>query len=241
MEGRSNRNEPMLTIMDLDDASLGNVFDFLPGHLRFVASVNRRFRVRYVWRWWWYIPNTIYTVAMTSDATRAIWLQEDEACVKEKGCILAAKFGNLEALQWFHSRNCSWGGGVCTEAAAGGHLHVLRWARSQTPPCPWDGNTCEAAAENGQLDVLQWLRSQTPPCPWGRYTCAAAAGHGQLDTLKWLRSQTPPCPWDRWVCVSAAKHGQLVALQWLRSQTPPCPWGENACVILLLDMANWMC
>ena len=42
---------------------------------------------------------TCFKAVMASDATRAIWLAEDEANVRDKGCIFAARIGNLEALQ----------------------------------------------------------------------------------------------------------------------------------------------
>ena len=55
---------------------------------------------------------------------------------------------------------------VCDEAAAAGHLEVLKWARLQKPPCPWDSSTCHVAAREGKLEVLQCTRTQEPPCPW---------------------------------------------------------------------------
>ena len=69
--------------------------------------------------------DTLFTVAMTSDATREIWLQEAEANVRKKGRTLAAKFGKLEALQWLHVRDCGSERDVCQAAAADGHFHIL--------------------------------------------------------------------------------------------------------------------
>ena len=89
----------MITIGDLDDASLGTVLDFHPGHFRFVASVNRRFRIVYH-----HTPKTIYSAAMQSDAAREILFEEDEVYVRTDGCRLAAMYGDLESLQWFRSR-----------------------------------------------------------------------------------------------------------------------------------------
>ena len=239
------------TIHDLDHASLlGTILDFLPGHFRFVASVNRRFRFLYNQQ---HTPNTtFYVAAMTSAATRGIWLAEDQTKARKNGCRIAAKCGNLEALRWFHSHRCRWNRDVCRAAAADvcraavaeGHLHILQWARSQTPPFPWDQWVCNWAAGNGRLDVLQWLRSQTPPCPWGKGTCIEAARCGRVDMLQWLRSQTPPCPWGKGPCEWAARNGNLDMMQWLRSQTPPCPWNELACEWAArngnLDVLQWL-
>ena len=236
----SQQNKPT-NINDLDDASLGTILDFLPGHFRFVGSVNRRFRFLYH-----HTPNTFCTAAMATDATRAIWFEEDEANVRANGCKFAAIYGNLEALQWLHSSDCLWDSGVHREAAARGHLHILHWARLQSTPYPdpWREWVCEAAALNGQLDILQWLRSQTPPCLWDTWTCAEAARNGQLDVLRWVRSQSPPCPWDTWTCSQAAENGQLDVLQWLRSQTPPCPWNEAVCTAAArygqVDVLQWL-
>ena len=227
-------------ITDLDDALLRSILDFLPGHFRFVASVNRRFRSLYDHQ----APNTFYRTAMTSDATRAIWLEENTANVRDDGCRFAAKCGNLEVLQWLRSEDCRWDDRVCIEASGGGHLHILHWARSQTPPCPWDALACAYAAQNGHLDVLQWLRSQTPPCPWDAWACAYAAQNGRLDMLQWMRSQTTPCPWDKWACAYAAFNDRLDVLQWLRVQTPPCPWDEWACSYAAasghLEVLQWL-
>ena len=179
-------------ITNLDDASLGTILDFLPGHFRFLVSVNRRFRFLYH-----HTPSTFFIAAMTSSATREIWLEEDEANVRRNGCKFSTKYGNLEAFRWLQYRDCHWTSRVCREAAGRRHLHVLRWARTQTPPCPWDEQVCIAAAKYGQLEVLQWLRSQTPPSPWnGDVVCTVAASHGQLEVLQWLRSQTPPYSWN---------------------------------------------
>ena len=148
------QNEPKTTcITDLDDASLSVILEFLPGSFRFIAGVNRRFRL--LCR---HPPDTLYTAAMTSGATRAIWLEEDEVNVRDNGCLFAAKYGNLEALQWFKSHGCRWNFLVCKEAAAGGHLHILRWTQSQTPPCPWDAQLCLYFSRRGS-EVERFIRS----------------------------------------------------------------------------------
>ena len=51
------------------------------------------------------------------------------------------------------SNRCPWNWTTCSAAAAGGHLGVLEWARSQEPPCPWNGRTCSEAAMGGHLEV----------------------------------------------------------------------------------------
>ncbi|QDZ20132.1 ankyrin repeat domain-containing protein [Chloropicon primus] len=143
----------------------------------------------------------------------------------------AAAGGHVELLEWLRSEGCGFDEETCSAAAYGGRIDVLQWLRSQDPPCPWDMYTCCYAAEGGHLDVLQWLRSQDPPCDWDEETCAGAASGGHLDVLKWARSQDPPCPWDEVTCEGAARGGPLEILQWARSQDPPCPWGSRTCFV----------
>ena len=65
------------------------------------------------------------------------------------------------------------------DAASGGHLEVLRWAREHH--CPWNSETCLFAATFGHLEVLQWAREHH--CPWDWETCAAHADN--LEVLRW--------------------------------------------------------
>jgi len=51
------------------------------------------------------------------------------------------------------THGCQWDENTCTNAAAGGRLKVLQWARANG--CPWDKGSCSYAARNGDLDMLQ--------------------------------------------------------------------------------------
>ncbi|WZN64592.1 putative ankyrin repeat protein [Chloropicon roscoffensis] len=145
-------------------------------------------------------------------------------------CQGAARGGHLNVLKWCRSQTppCPWDEETCAMAASWGHLEVLKWLRAQDPPCPWDEDTPGNAARAGHLEVLEWTRDQNPPCPW-IMTCTDAAAGGQLEVLQWLRAQDPPCPWDEETCAWAAREGHLDILKWLRSQDPPCPWSESIC------------
>ena len=52
---------------------------------------------------------------------------------------------------------------TCTNAARGGHLDVLQWARANR--CRWDHLTCACAARAGHLEVLKWAISNGCPYP----------------------------------------------------------------------------
>ena len=51
---------------------------------------------------------------------------------------------------------CAWDEGTCSEAARGGHLDVLKWARENG--CNWNRYTCNDAARGGYLEILKWAR-----------------------------------------------------------------------------------
>ena len=121
------------------------------------------------------VSKEMWTTRATSSVKRATWAIQD--------------FG-LTPTRWW-----------CSEAAAGGHLDVLKWLRNEG--CPWDEWTCSAAANVGHLEVLKWLRKENdPPCPWDEWTCSNAAEYGHLEVLKWLRNEG--CPWDESTCSAAA-------------------------------------
>jgi hypothetical protein len=94
---------------------------------------------------------------------------------------IAARNGNLDLMK--HMKKCynyKFSKRTCYEAAAGGHLDVLKWLKEGS--CPWDESTCSSAAFNGHLDVLKWLRENE--CPWDEETCSEAASNGNFEALR---------------------------------------------------------
>ena len=140
-----------------------------------------------------------------------------------------------------------WDEGTCADAAGGGHLEVLQWARANG--APWDEWTCAYAARGGHLEVLQWARANG--CPWDERTCAEprvaatwrccsgrartalrgtrdlrqCRGGGHLEVLKWARANG--APWDERTCADAARGGHLEVLQWARAND--APWDPEEC------------
>jgi hypothetical protein len=70
----------------------------------------------------------------------------------------AAKGGYLEVLKWAKEQGCDWDSYTCAYAAAGGHLETLVWAREHG--CDWNSDTCSSAAKGGHLETLIWARAQ---------------------------------------------------------------------------------
>jgi len=62
-----------------------------------------------------------------------------------------------------------WDSKTCADAARGGHLDVLKWARENG--APWNEQTCANAAAGGYLEVLKWARE-----------------HGARDIRTWVKA-----------------------------------------------------
>ena len=140
---------------------------------------------------------------------------------QKKLCSGAAEGGHLEVLRWARANGCPWSHMTCKAAARSGHLEVLKWMRANG--CPWNTETCSGAAEGGHLEVLKWARENG--CPWNELTCMFAASGGQLEVLQWARANG--CGWDKGTCRAAAQSGHLEMLQWACANG--CPWDEQTC------------
>ena len=200
------------------------------------------------------VPAMSWLRAHDNTATRG------EACPGEceikdaSPCELAARSGQLEALQWLRSPEreggpCPWSWKVTTTAAQNGQLEMLKWCRIEAkPPCEWNVWACNSAAKDNHLDVLKWaLTEAVPPAPVDISRCwYIAIEKGNIEIMAWLLEH------DRQGCIAkqvgedavgaygheggpcavAAEHGQLEALQWLRAperDRGPCPCGWHVC------------
>jgi hypothetical protein len=107
---------------------------------------------------------------------------------------------------------------LCSEAVAGGHMHILQWAYDQGFSM-WHEMAVDKAAQKGYLDILIWLHTHGGP-PLTKQACVHAAARGDLPMLKWLHAHG--CPWTRRACTFAVSNGRLETLKWLRAEG--CPW-----------------
>jgi hypothetical protein len=173
-------------ISPLDDVNLlRHILSFVgKNQYRFVATINHHFKAAYH-QTFPYIKQTYINASTVEHATISY-----HECIARKNhvskqralCQSAARYGNIAALQYLRSMNCSWNSTTCAVAATNGHLRLLQWARASG--CPWGNTTCAGAAENGHLSVLQWARANR--CPWDIKTCTYAARNGHLAVLQWL-------------------------------------------------------
>ena len=119
----------------------------------------------------------------------------------------AAQRGCLDTLKILHRRGrVAFNVDLCTAAAYGGQLEVLKWLRENS--YPWDEMTCACAASGGYLKMLQWARANG--CPWDERTFLGAAYGGHLKVLQWARANG--CPWDAETCAHAAADGGITLL-----------------------------
>jgi hypothetical protein len=119
----------------------------------------------------------------------ARWAHETQGMpINVKSCRIASRWGLLEGLKYVRGlkKPPYWGEETCEAAATGGHLELLKWARSQG--AEWGPETCSQAASHGHLDILKYARDSDPQCPWTRESVWWAAQYGHLEVLKWLFS-----------------------------------------------------
>jgi hypothetical protein len=146
------------------------------GHYRFVAILNRQFK-------------DVYTQLFRSDTRTYLSLSTldlAKICYEESMehqpvlCRCAARYGNLEVLQYLHSMGCKWDCSTCHNAAKYGHLHILIYAHNHK--CPWGKHTIYFAAIHGHLHIVLW--SQMIGVPWtDDYVLRRAVSMNKKDNL----------------------------------------------------------
>ena len=107
------------------------------------------------------------------------YLKSEGAPFNQWSCLRAAERGHLEVLKWLRSEevNCPCDETrIAFPAAYNGHLAVLQYVWSSGARI--DRETCAAAAAGGHLDILKWLRSEEVKCDWDESTCHQALKRG---------------------------------------------------------------
>lgn len=167
-----------------------------------------------------------------SSVNRAKWAIAMGATPEEEWCTAAASQGDLGLLQWVRLVGAPWNGGAYKDAAAAGHLHVLKFLWEHHCPFENEGEGLDAqdgldvalyvSCVSGQLVASQWL-----------YECgakadamitAAAADAGHIALLEWLLSVD--AEFTTAATTEACESGELDALRWLHAHG--VPWDESA-------------
>ncbi len=163
----------------------------------------------------------------------------------------AAAAGELSAMKWLHAicpgRCLPRSSMLMSNAAAHGHLAVLRYLRSLPEPALWDKYTALRAVPN--LECIKWLLSpDVPGCPCpcnARVLSRIAEFHGS-SALKWfhVHGKLPAGLWNSSLPKYAAQTGNFGMLQWLIALRPPVQWDTGAAAAAAkrgdISMLSWM-
>ncbi|RLN25915.1 hypothetical protein BBJ28_00025605 [Nothophytophthora sp. Chile5] len=107
------------------------------------------------------------------------------------------------------------------EAAALGHLPIVRWLVRRFPTGFVTDSAVNSAAKNGHLAVLEWLFGNHDHVYWGGDEMYYAVANNHLDVAKFLNEHTASSADEMYLrdekCLldEAALHGDLVMLKWL--------------------------
>ena len=144
----------------------------------------------------------------------------------------AAECGQLHMLKYLRARPLkfiespngrrlqrSMNSRLCMERAAiRGHLHILKWLRSECG-CLYNYEIFRDASYYGHLDILKWIRSEGYLLDEQSGVGAVIKGH--LHVLKWLRSEG--CPWNPNLIFYARSYGHQEIINWALENGCPDP------------------
>lgn len=152
--------------------------------------------------------------AKKGNFTMVFWLVEVKKYPLNQFIVgLAARYGDLSALQRFHKNGCKFDEWIFSEAASNGDFKNMKWLR--TAGCPWGASTFNEAVKHNNREMLCWLRKER--CPWSEHTFEKAAIHGDVAMLAWLKREG--CPWHNWVFTFGASNvNQPEVNDWLRTE-----------------------
>lgn len=122
----------------------------------------------------------------------------------------AARYGQLETLQFLGLKNFPISRKLFKSAALGNHKHVIKWLKQSG--YQWNAKTCKILAHKGYFETLKWARKHE--CPWDGTLFEAAAYTGQLEIMKWALKNG--CPGIESSCIThcAAVSGHLNVVEW---------------------------
>ncbi|GLC67577.1 hypothetical protein PLESTF_000576100 [Pleodorina starrii] len=144
---------------------------------------------------------------------------------------LAAFNGQLEILQYFHSRDPRSVKlpTVLLDATHQDHLPVVEWALVTLPPAGAGAPVLVSeqlsrwATVGGSLEMLEWLRERGWSLTSERINAVADGGSEMV--LEWLVESGCPMPTDGHPYLLAARNGDLAMASCLHRLG--CPWGRS--------------
>ncbi len=156
-----------------------------------------------------------------------------EHYISNKNSILvsaSAHFGNIKILDkiillndsyYEHQMNLE----LIKEAALGGQLDVLKWAKRNGHK--FNSDAVRHAVKGNNFLIVKWLYKQNHRML--EHICSEAASHGQLPILKWAKEiNSNRRDAYRTICFEAARHGHLHILKWAHENG--FPWDNQTCL-----------
>ncbi len=161
----------------------------------------------------------------------------DQQSTSQRYFPCAAFYGHVHIIQWLLTRGydydchcvhlcmCNYGETrICADAAAGGRVAVLQFAREQQR-WRWDEQVVTIAAMNGHHTALQYACENGAPVDLA-WTCQEAAKAGRLHALRYVCERYAYVP-DAEACALAAKGNHKAVLRYLHERH--APWDERVC------------
>lgn len=135
------------------------------------------------------------------------------ACIKE-----AAYGGFIDILKWLDD-----GTGnifiktLCTSAAHGNQLEVLKWARENN--CPWDNQVCLHAVKNNNFELLKWAIENDCVCNYS--VCKHIIKYDRVEIFEWIMDNYVFGTSLKWEYDDMRKYGSLKIVKWLKERNFP--------------------
>lgn len=128
-----------------------------------------------------------WQAACCGNAQALYWLSRNTPYkMDETTAGACAMWGMLPCLKWMHTLNVKMDYQVINNAAANGHMDVLKWAWDEGGPAEFSNCALVNAAANGHEDVVWWLRGHL--CPFHAQAMVNASKYGHLHIMKLLKS-----------------------------------------------------
>jgi hypothetical protein len=146
-------------------------------------------------------------------------------------CAIAARNGDMKALQFARSKGCPWNESTCIQAALNGHEEVLNWALENG--CPWHGIPCSSAVFRFVGGIARHLkemygmnfREKTTDYDMSTMKNAKISFEGAPQEIKPLLQQRASMQaWYWYMCIDDLNKESWALLQWTKA-TFQCPWG----------------
>ena len=99
---------------------------------------------------------------------------------RKKICNMAAKYGDINMLQWTKENNYEWTEETINCAVE--NPTVFKWLRNNG--CPWNSSTLEKIVSSSNIELLKWALKHE--CPVGFNICEVAAWYGEIEVMKVL-------------------------------------------------------